>query len=367
VNAIAKAETAKEKRICLACGGADHACGGSDDLGPGDIGFAAACPDATVPGGAACAHPVTALGDVVSCVDCMSDFETACLDAAAVPAVKPYPPACHALPTPTVTPTPTATPTPPAGADAPQAFAGALPASTGDADGAVDATAMASVIEVLRDAGVLTVQPRALLQAPDGHASRVALMDAYVESHPESARELAYLANAIISGCTIQDRPFTPQEASDAAVAVCNLGLENWPPRWADRDLTTVFQVGWTALHKMCTAVARELIDVVAQLTCRDRDIQLRLHALSRELARHLRDGAPWRARHALEVIVMLDAPSWAALLALIDECPVMHAAVERRHSRRAIDVGDFAFISHNGQIDSVHAFMEALPSTLTR
>ena len=258
--------------------------------------------------------------------------------------------------------------TQPADADSPQGSLGALPAAI-DADaGDVDADAMAAVIEVLRDAGVFTPQPRALLQAPDGYSSRLALIEAYVESHAESAQELAYLANAIVAGCTIQDRPFTPQEASDAAVAMCNLGLENWPPHWPDRVLIIAFQVGWTALHHdVCAYVAEHLIDIVAHLRCKDRDIQLRLHALARELARHLRDGAPWRARHALEVIMMLDAPSWAALLALIDECPVMHAAVALRHSRHAINVGDFEFISHNSQINSVRVFMESLPSTLTR
>ena len=122
-------------------------------------------------------------------------------------------------------------------------------------------------------------------------------------------------------------------------------------------------------MHAGAPVAAQKLIglDIVADLRCKDRDIQLRLHALARELARHLRDGAPWRARHALEVLVMLDAPSWAALLALIDECPVMHAAVAPRHSRHAINVGDFEFISHNSQINAVRVLMESLPSTLTR
>ncbi len=52
---------------------------------------------------------------------------------------------------------------------------------------------------------------------------------------------LAYLANAIIAGCSIQARPFAPQEASNAAVAVCNLGLEAWPGHWNDCDLVTAF------------------------------------------------------------------------------------------------------------------------------
>jgi hypothetical protein len=258
--------------------------------------------------------------------------------------------------------------TQPADPDAAREASDALPASIDADTGDVDADTMVSVIEVLRDAGVLTQRPRALLEAPEGHSSRLALIEAHVELYAESAQELAYLANAMVAGCTIQDRPFTPQEAADAVVAICNLGLENWPPKWPDRDLITAFQVGWTALHRdVCLYVAEHLINVVASLRCKDRDIQLRLHALTRELARHLRDGAPWCARHALEVLVMLDAPSWAALLALIDECPVMHAAVARRDSRHTISVGDLEFISHSSQINSVRVFMKSLPSTLTR
>src|SRR6266436_5110767 len=44
--------------------------------------------------------------------------------------------------------------------------------------------------------------------------------------------EFAYLANTIVAGCSIQARPFTVREASDAVAAICNLGLENWPARW---------------------------------------------------------------------------------------------------------------------------------------
>jgi hypothetical protein len=243
---------------------------------------------------------------------------------------------------------------------------GAWPASGADATSHLD-DAIASVVDVLREAGVLAPQPRALLGASD--PSRLPLIDAYVESHAESDLELAFLANTIVAGCTVQARPFTPQEASDAAVAICNLGLENWPLRWRHRDLVTAFQVGWTVLHRdVCLYVARRLIDVVAGISCRDRDIHMRLVALGRALTLHVRDRAPWRARNELDVIVMLDAPSWAALLALIDECPVMHAAVlASRHSCHSINAAGFEFISHNRQIESVRQFMEALPSALIR
>jgi hypothetical protein len=235
-----------------------------------------------------------------------------------------------------------------------------------DGDSSIGADAIAGVIEVLREAGVLT-QPRALLAAAEKDTTGLALIRAYVESHA-GPEEVAFLANTLIAGCSIQERPFRPQEAYDAVVAVCNLGLENWPPHWRDRDLVMAFQVGWTVLHRqVCLYAAERLIEVVAHIECPDRDIQMRLNGLRRHLTRHLPDGAPWRARSSMDVIVMLDAPCWAALLALIDECPVIHAGVSAsRGSRQSVNAGEFEFISRNSQIESIRGFMESLPCRLT-
>jgi hypothetical protein len=224
------------------------------------------------------------------------------------------------------------------------------------------------VVEVLRDAGVLGAQPRALLGAADHQTTRLSWIEVHIASHPASAQELAYLANAIVAGCSIQGRPFTAQEAGDGAVATCNLGLENWPPHWSDPDLVTAFQVGWTVLHRDAGMyAAQHLIDVLAGIRCSDRDIQRRLDGLRRELMQAVSNREPWRARDALDVILMLDAPSWAALLALIDECPVLHAALDApRQPRRTINLEDFAFISQNSQIAAVREFMASLPSALT-
>jgi hypothetical protein len=246
---------------------------------------------------------------------------------------------------------------------------GAWPGPSADVLPPTEAGAVGGVVDVLREAGVLTQAPRALPAPADGETSRLALIQSHVESHASSAQDLAYLANTIIAGCSIVGRPFTTREASDAAVAICNLGLDNWPERWRDRDLVTAFQVGWAVLHRdVCMFVAKRLTDVIADIRCTDRDIQLRLHALRRELTQHVRDRAPWRARNALDVIVMLDAPAWAALLALIDECPVMHAAIgASRRSSRTINAEDFQFISESSQIAVVREFVESLPSVLTR
>ena len=221
--------------------------------------------------------------------------------------------------------------------------------------------AMAEVVEVLREAGVLVEEPRRLLRSAGDEPSRLALVHDFVASHPASMEELAYLANAIIAGCSIQARPFAPQEASTAAVAICNLGLEAWPRHWTDCDLVAAFQVGWTVLHRDVSMYAAErLIAVIAGIRCNDRDIQMRLQGLRRELVQSVRDATPWRARNALDVIVMLDAPCWAALVALTDECPVLHAAIRASRDRsRSIDPSDYEFISQHSQITIVREFMD--------
>lgn len=108
---------------------------------------------------------------------------------------------------------------------------------------------------------------------------------------------------------------------------------------------------------------------VLDSLQCSDRDVQLGLNALRRALTKQTQAGVPWHARHALDVIAILDMPAWAALLALLDECPVMLANVSASGPARplSISMSAFAFISDNTQIASVHAFMSSLPDTLAQ
>jgi hypothetical protein len=123
---VGKATAKLDAKICKACGGADRACGTGDDLAPAAIGFAAACPDVTVPGGPSCGGPIDDLRALVDCVACVTAFKTGCADALAVPGLTSYPAEC--APPPAPTPTPTGTPTPPPGA--PTATPTATPAPT---------------------------------------------------------------------------------------------------------------------------------------------------------------------------------------------------------------------------------------------
>ena len=275
-----------------------------------------------------------------------------------------------------------------------------LPEASGSSPGPTDcANAIAAIVDALTEAGVLPQQPRALLAGPHGDAPRLARIQAQMQfardcdhaAYSMRTEEFAYLANAMVAGCSIQARPFTVREASDAAAAVCNLGLENWPTQWlaeqaraissavdagttlpegflVNHDLIGVFQVGWTVLHSdVAMYAAEQLIQVLTGLRNDDRQIQADLDALRIEMGRHWRDGAPWRARGALDVIMLLDMPAWATLLGLIDECPVIPAAIgaSRGSRTRAFSASTFEFISESAQIASVHEFMESLAKTL--
>jgi hypothetical protein len=182
----------------------------------------------------------------------------------------------------------------------------------------------------------------------------------------------------LIAGCPIAGRSLTPQEAADAVVATCRLGIESWPrqpgavPAGEDllvhHDLVAVFQVGWTVLHdEVCVRAASGLLDVLAGLPRCDAETQAGLDGLRAALLRDLRAGAPWRSRDAMDVLASLDLPAWTTLLALIAECPVLPAAIDPAapKGRRTIDASAFAFISERRHLAAVDGFLAALPAAL--
>jgi hypothetical protein len=249
---------------------------------------------------------------------------------------------------------------------------------------AQDSEAAAALVDVLLEAGIITPPPRALLVgsqdetgADKGALRRIQTQMQFVFDRDYAAYsrrndELTYLANTLMSGCAFQGRPFTPQEAWDAAVAVCNLGLENWPSLsddfLVDHDLVKVFQAGWAVLYKDVVMYAGEkLLKILTRLRCDDRDTQAGLAALHMELSAGCRAGMPWRASEAMEVIALLDMPAWTALLGLIDECPVVRAALSASQNPgvRSVSASAFEFISENSQIVSIRRFMQSLPEML--
>ena len=255
--------------------------------------------------------------------------------------------------------------------------AGLLPAVAGETPAPDEcADALAAVVELLTDAGVVA-QPRALLHGSEQARPQLTRIQHRLRSALESDRgaysartqELAYLANVIVAGCSIQARAFTARESSEAAAAICNLGLENWPRHWPmSKDLIGVFQVGWTILHdEVCMPAAGQLLTDLTKVQCGDGETQASIETLRVEMTKQWRAGTPWRAREALEVIAILDLPAWAGLLCLIDECPVIHGSIAAAQipTTRTIDPSAFTFISENKQIAVVQLFLQSLASRL--
>ena len=121
----------------------------------------------------------------------------------------------------------------------------AVPAPTDeDVTSSLDA-----ITEALVEAGVTLVSPRALLQASTREPESITLkyfrqLVAHADdtsSYLARSHELAFLANTLLAGCSVQSRPFTTQEASEAAASICNLGLEQTPNIL---DLVTAFEAG---------------------------------------------------------------------------------------------------------------------------
>ena len=189
-------------------------------------------------------------------------------------------------------------------------------------------------------------------------------------------RELAFLANTLAAGATVRSRPFTPQEASDAAACICNLGLECWadtpmPPNalLVDHDLVTAFEVGWSVLYQdVSLFVADQLVSTLADLQCVDADTRRGLRALQRTLVKQRAAGTPWLARDAAEVLATFDMTAWISVLGLLDECPILPAALTAVLERRTTSVSPtaFEFISTTAQIGDIRLFMRMLPGLLS-
>jgi len=241
------------------------------------------------------------------------------------------------------------------------------------------AEAFDEIIRVLAAHDLIPEHPRALLGsgAAGDPAGLQALMEHLRERHPDvcltRAQELAFVANALVAGCRLQSRAFTPREASEAASATCSLGLQRQPaPPGVDylvgHDLIGIFEDGWAALHREVSLfVGEALLAALRGARTGESETLAGLQELQRSLEMHLAAGTPWLAGDALEVLALLDTLAWSGLLGLLSECPIITdavtAIVERRPGR--VDPSAFAFVATNADIDVVRSFMARVPQLL--
>ena len=262
------------------------------------------------------------------------------------------------------------------------------PGNTVDASRSDEAPDIVQAVAELVNAVGSRDRPRALLgtASAESHLARLHTMMASLRLRDEGAflmreRELAFLANALVAGCSFQARPFSVQEATEAAMATCNLGLELWPGRkgaaaitgrWPatlsesrpfEDDLLAAFHLGWAALHETSVSIAERLIALLTDVRRLDSDVQRGLFALRRDLLKCCQAGEPWGARDALDVLATLDMIGWTAMLGALDECPVLAHALRAivEGQRGAVSATRFEFVSSVAQLAIMRSFGERL------
>ena len=132
----------------------------------------------------------------------------------------------------------------------------------------------------------------------------------------------------------------------------------------------TTFELGWSVLHRdVSLFVAGQLMSTLADLHGVDAGTRRGLRDLRRTLAAQCDSGTPWRARDVADVLAMLDMTACIGVLGLLDECPILPAAVTAVIERRTSPVSPtaFEFISTAAQICDIRLFMQMLPGLLSR
>jgi uncharacterized protein DUF6178 len=251
-----------------------------------------------------------------------------------------------------------------------------------------------AVLELLTESGITVAPPRALLGSGAADVARViplAPLLEYVHDTNEMAyfarnRECAFLANALVAGCSVYSRPLTVQEAWTAAIGVCNVGLELLADAGGDErrvsnagttlpedflvhhDVLSAFESGWKLLHDdVSMFVAGRLIAILRELQSVDSPAQRDLYQLRRQLERNCNAETPWLSQDALEALAIIDMPAWASLCGLLSECPVVPAMMTAILDRHAGSVSATAFecFTTREQIRKVHEFAGRLRQIL--
>jgi hypothetical protein len=170
----------------------------------------------------------------------------------------------------------------------------------------------------------------------------------------QRSEELAYLANVLVSGCTLQQRRFRPIEAVDAVIATCSLGLglvleserpnkrETEPARGAAGALRRLsadglFRLAWQRLYQdgsdAAAAAAVSILERAA--TEAGTDDRAALGRAARELRQARAARSPWRARTTLDALIgLVDGKELGALSGLMDECPSLRGGLDTADER---------------------------------
>lgn len=219
-----------------------------------------------------------------------------------------------------------------------------------------DACEIAALDELLREAGVLEVSTEVPLLTNQTALSEALHLEqaiaALAAGHPDIAskrmRELAYLANVLMTGTESQGRRFTSQLAARTAMATANLGAAHLLcgagspapdidscAAMLERDpgVVRLFQVGF----KLITRIPQQCCEAVYQ--AKDVQSRRRGHVVSREMEEVLgtsvltdlvSDGRFAEAKSVIdELSAVMDSAACVALRILLDPVPAFPCVLD--------------------------------------
>jgi hypothetical protein len=209
-------------------------------------------------------------------------------------------------------------------------------------DACIDSSALDTIRARLQEEGLLDAPPQQRLLTSSRAGRRLPLVEALAQlsgSDPAAldarARELAYLANVLLAGVALNDRAMSAADARQAALALCNLGLETLQARQEDPclgngepGLVRLFLIGRSVLQDIPDRLVRAFACALERLQAASSgpahewlvaEAQAAFVDLRDAVTRH--DLAA--ARDAMTVMgFFFDGRSCHRALALLDEIP---------------------------------------------
>jgi hypothetical protein len=248
-----------------------------------------------------------------------------------------------------------------------------------------DTAKAANLVEILRNAEVLPPSgPTLLLQggadaqsAQDSGLFTQAMRELGAHAadlHGRRMQELAYLANVLAAGCSLEGRTLRPLEAASAAVATCNLGLEHLLRDKPGQDAPTsllqrtstdkLFRIGWRLLGQDVVLAAARAFENALVREARTESNRERARALDqgiRTLRTAIATGKPWAALGKLAALEgEVDPATLTTLGALLDECPSLRGRLSPLAGDAATKQ-EGRFIATCAQLRAVQTFLAEL------
>lgn len=257
---------------------------------------------------------------------------------------------------------------------------------------------IAKFMEVLAEYDVISVsQAMPLLTASQDERHKIVdelmlrvglseLHEKEIGLYDRRIKELNYLANILMAGCSIDDRKFRPFEAADAALATSNLGLEHIVTgRISKKKLAEIlentsvvklFRLGWNILHR---EVGLKAVEGLLSYIKNDRKqhnntnkrnidgvgsvddlVEEGFLDLFKDLKEAVSDKRPWQVKKNLDVLeVKYDRNVARMFRIFLDECPATIKNLSK--IKESKELCEREFVSRKKQIEEIHAFLDSI------